>query len=339
MKLINAVIGLTTVTLLLGSPVLLAQKLKEPASTPESKADAEVEESQTDESSGVAGSSGSYSYGLITDRSPGGGNLIIHTSTPEGKEQSNLEEDMAVMGLILDKAVQEDADRRSGRSAMGIALFFTPGSGSMRNLYLDGYGVVFFKRVPFPLMAPRTKADTEDQETPTDSTWEAAKQELYGQPSGSQFLSHPGEEFNEERVSHLKETLLESLKNATNIRDLKPTESVTVCVVGSASAVGVKSTRTGRFSARTSSRGVVSVVGASPMHGTILTITAKKSDVDAYAKGKLNLEEFTRRARVAAYPGAADGEGDGWLYHGMNGGGGGGFGTGSSGVWSFGAGR
>jgi hypothetical protein len=243
---------------------------------------------------------------------------------------------MAVMGLILDKALQEDAGRKSGRSAMGIDVLFAPGSGPMKNLYLEGYGAVFFKRVPFPLMASPVKAETENQETSTDSTWETAKQELYGHPGEDQVLAR--EEFDEERVTQLRRTLLESLKNATNIRDLKPAESVTVCVTGGASAVTVKSTRTARFSARTPGRGHVAVFGTSPMQGTILTLTAKKSDIDAYAKGRLNLEDFTKRTRMATYAGPVDVGTDGLTYSSMGGAGGGGFG-GGSGVWSFGAGR
>ena len=34
---------------------------------------------------------------------------------------------------------------------------------------------------------------------------------------------------------------------------------------------------------------------------TMLTVRVKKADVDAYAKGKLNAEDFQKRARLAAY--------------------------------------
>ena len=41
--------------------------------------------------------------------------------------------------------------------------------------------------------------------------------------------------------------------------------------------------------------------------GTILTIRVKKSDADAFAKGKQTLEEFRKKAKITAYVGNADG--------------------------------
>ena len=41
-----------------------------------------------------------------------------------------------------------------------------------------------------------------------------------------------GEEYSEQKVAQLKDALLESLKSATNIRNLKSDDSITVCVFG-----------------------------------------------------------------------------------------------------------
>ena len=40
---------------------------------------------------------------------------------------------------------------------------------------------------------------------------------------------------------------------------------------------------------------------------TVLTLRVNKSDVDSYAKGKLNLDEFQKRARTTAYVSGAGG--------------------------------
>ena len=45
--------------------------------------------------------------------------------------------------------------------------------------------------------------------------------------------------------------------------------------------------------------------GYGPGHGnsheSVLTIRAKKSDIDSFAKGKLNLEEFRNKAAILLY--------------------------------------
>ena len=55
-----------------------------------------------------------------------------------------------------------------------------------------------------------------------------------------------------------------------------------------------------------------------PPRGTIMTIRVKKSDVDAFAQGKLSADEFRTKAAITAYAGDTGG----WA----GGGGGGAFG-------------
>src|SRR5437762_8289829 len=128
---------------------------------------------------------------------------------------------------------------------MGINVLFAPGSGSIRNLYLEGYGALFLLNVNFPLLPPPEKTEPMKEKTETDSTWEEAKQELYGQSDAwaqvgktSRFFMAPGpqQEYDKDRVEDLKDGLLEALKNATNIRNLKADESITVCIFGGVSA-------------------------------------------------------------------------------------------------------
>ena len=40
--------------------------------------------------------------------------------------------------------------------------------------------------------------------------------------------------------------------------------------------------------------------------GTIMTIRIKKSDADAYAKNRLDLDEFRKRAKITSYIGNAE---------------------------------
>ncbi len=77
------------------------------------------------------------------------------------------------------------------------------------------------------------------------------------------------------------------MKHAANIRALKPDESVILTVIGKAgqSATSVfVGTKTGFLPPR------------------ILTIRAKKSDIDAFAEGKLSFDQFHQKTQLLSYP-------------------------------------
>src|SRR5580765_3931841 len=183
----------------------------------------------------------------IVNRGRGGPGkaLVIRTSDADAKAQANLEEDLAVMSRILDKTVAKQLDDDRGNRFMGINVLFAPGSSSIRNLYLEGYGALFLLTVNFPLLPPPEKAEPTKEKSETDSTWEEAKQELYGQSDAwaqvgkaFKFSMSPGpqQEYDKDKVDDLTESLLEALKNATNIRDVKADEAITVCVFGGVSS-------------------------------------------------------------------------------------------------------
>ena len=108
-----------------------------------------------------------------------GRTLVIRSGDGEPGTQAALEEDMAVMAHIFDKAIAEKVGPGNReRTAMGINVYFGPNADSIRNLYLDGYGALFTLRVNFPLLAP-PKVNEEPKEKPaTTSEWEEAKREV-----------------------------------------------------------------------------------------------------------------------------------------------------------------
>jgi hypothetical protein len=237
--------------------------------------------------------------------------VIIRSSPMEPKEEAGLEEDLSVMSHILDKSLNEKVGWQApATTAMGVNVYFAPGSTPMRTLYLEGYGALFLLNVGFPLVPAATK---EAQEKPSgDSTWEEAKQELYGQHSYGRTVG-PAEEFSEERVNKLKDALLESLKNAANIRDLKPEDSVTVSVFGGAAAgaahVHYKAVEHLAAPAKNGGVTVMSAPDGASQRKTVLTIRVRKADADAFSKGKMNLDDFRKKARITAYAGNAEDEG------------------------------
>jgi len=195
---------------------------------------------------------------------------------------------------------------------MGINVLFSPGSASFNNLYLEGYGALFILHVRLPLLPPPAKPAREKEKPAADSTWQEAWQELYGGRPGEKPAMEPAIEYSEEKVTRLKESLVEALKNATNLRDLKPEESVTVCVFGDG---GVRFAKTAAFSGtdpahkgeQNRAESVVrtwAVAGNGTHTGSAtMTIRVKKADVDAFAKGKLTLQEFQKKAKIAIYEG------------------------------------
>jgi hypothetical protein len=265
--------------------------------------------------------------------------LVIRSSESDPKEQPQLEEDLAVMSRILEKAASERSGGQPyGATAMGIDVFYTPAASPLRSLYLDGYGALFMLNVGFPLLAP-PQAEGQQEKTEANSDWEDAKQELYGQRGGGRAMAAPGEPYDEERVNRLRDGLLESLKNATNIRGLKPDESITVCVFGGPSSGQPKArSYVKRSTGSSGARGAVAVSGwvGSPMRQTIMTIRVKKSDADALAKGAMTPEAFRKRAHIVCYAGSPEagmplGDMDGNVLMGGFGRGGGGGGGGMGG--------
>ena len=231
---------------------------------------------------------------------------------------------LPLMRTALDEKV---GNQPRGRKAMGIDVWFASGSNPFRSMYLDGYGALFMLKVGFPLLSP-PKGETRKEKTETSSTWDEARQEMYGHPSGNKIMSSPVEDYDPEKVNSLKDALLEALKNASNIRDLKADDSVTLCVFGGASGPGKAQSiiKRGSGAAELQNRlWVVGDRGGMQARSTIMTIRVKKSDVDAFAKGKLDLDEFRKKAKVSTYMGNAEAGSGVMTFGGAGGSGGGGY--------------
>ena len=216
------------------------------------------------------------------------------------------------MSHILEKTVSERAGGHGGvaygGTAMGIGVLYAPEANPLRSLYLEGYGALFLMNVGFPLLPP-PQAEGQQEKTETSSDWEEAKQEVFGQPGGGHVTGTQSEPYDKERVGRLREGLLESLKNASNIRDLKPDDSITLCVFGGPGSGQPKSrTYVKRGTGSSDGRYEAGVVGwaGGPARQTMMTIRVKKSDADAFAKGTLTPEEFRKRAQVASYAGSPE---------------------------------
>jgi hypothetical protein len=187
---------------------------------------------------------------------------------------------------------------------------------------IEGYGAIFMLNVNFPLAGTTEKTNDADVKERTSSPWDETKNELYGGPSEGHSVK-ARREFNPAQLENLKKALIGALKNASNIRNLKSDESVTVVVStesgGSSARFFVHTDQKGKFGGDGGfggSGGGSSASGTPPPPGVTwigspnsghqsssptLTIRAKKSDIDAFSKGKLNLEEFRNKVAVLLY--------------------------------------
>jgi hypothetical protein len=263
--------------------------------------------------------------------------LVIPTAQVDARKLAETSEDMQVMLQILREKLSEPRLIRG--ELIDYGDFFGDADRAGEVFYLQGHAVVFVLRVDFPLApsaAPQASEGEADKGT-ADPVWQRARQKLQnpalrggpaGQTSGATF----------ERI---KETLLQSLKHAANLRNIGSNEWVILTVISQrepggapapASAGGSFSHRGGtwfegssystssatfgpsggtthadsntRSSGSNAGPGRVSRVpsGAAPTGPTtVLTIQAKKGDIDAFAKGDLSVEQFQQQAKTFTY--------------------------------------
>jgi hypothetical protein len=218
------------------------------------------------------------------------------------------------MARVLDKSVDRGSHDED-RKAMGIQLWATGGGNRARNLYIEGHGAIFILNVPFPLVAPPSKPQVEEKKEAASSTWEEARNELYGREeergpgkrkSGDK---RPAPPYEAERVEDLKKDIAEALKNATHIRGLKDNETVTVVVQGSGSGTIQRARAAGPKGDGEDVFAFAFAPGGGGGARSVMTLRAKKSDIDAFAKGKTELDDFRKKVSIAAYQAPVGGDG------------------------------
>ena len=283
-----------------------------------------------------SGEPGAYGY----HGSSAGPATVIQFSQPDpqGLDLDAMQEDLNVMSLLLQRKLEDALGENSPTYKMGIPLLLRSGQRSIESLYLDGFGAVFTVNVNFPLVPPPVNKAKENEDTTGSDDWDKARKELYGVRESRDIVNpygSAGVPYDAEQVGALKAALLEALKNAANIRGLKSDESAIVTVFGSESveagrgaaggpgggryAVGRRyapheaSGATGGFGgAGNASRGMTPGAGMSGFavasmngRGTVLAVRVKKSDTEAFAKGKMNFDQFQQKAVINAYLGSA----------------------------------
>jgi hypothetical protein len=275
----------------------------------------------------------SRSVSLSTGRRTAGTSntvLVIPSQEIKTEEILTINEDINVMSRIFeDKLNQVRFDRSNANwSFVGsrwmsdpYGMYLGRGSNWTGCMYLQGYGALFLMNVDFPLSAP-PEAEKQQEEKPekenVDKVWEETRQQIY-EP---QETVRPGRgterrevKYDAKKVENLKTTLIESLKHSSNIRILKPDESVILSITGSGvssgkivSMVDIPGTDQKLVTEKSGGKQFMKVyTGSLPddlqfSSPTVLVIHAKKTDIDSFAKGDLNLDNFRQRIKIISYP-------------------------------------
>lgn len=238
--------------------------------------------------------------------------LVIPTEKINPQDLAAIAEDMSVMCRIFDKKLNQG---RTGSARRGTP--FLSKDRATEGIYLEGYGALFALKVNFPL-APPPKATKEEQKDDIDHLWEQTKLELRSTAADqgifnrtvaylSTLKSASVQEYDAEKVEQLKQILIKTLKHAANIRSLEPDQWITLAVRGSQPRRRIAAVRTMTHPdspfdpltvVRYESPVSVTSTDAPSSKSTVLTIRAKKADIDEFANGILDSEQFLHRIRI-----------------------------------------
>jgi hypothetical protein len=265
----------------------------------------------------TAGPTSVVSFVSGTSSSGTGKVLVIPSTEIKTKDVSAITQDMQVMSHIFNKIFK--GPRLIGEVFVDYGDFFGRGSRATQSIYLQGYGTLFVMEVDFPFSPPdESKGKTEADTKEGDSVWNQAQKEMFYPTAANSGTRAPAEMYDAEKVEELKTRLIKALKHAANIRNLKSDEQIILTVIGkSRSYTGAISSYGGSgygsSGARNLSRSYSRTVrrsypntrivpgGISVSTNTVLTIRAKKSDVDAFAKGDLDYEKFREKVQILKY--------------------------------------
>ncbi|MGZ8939815.1 MAG: hypothetical protein ACXW32_11440 [Limisphaerales bacterium] len=220
--------------------------------------------------------------------------LIIKSGRTDAKVREQLKEDLLVMCRIIEKSAREHLS--DVHKAAGIDLLALGGGNrSVRTVYLDDYGVIFTLNARIPLRNEAKAEELEEKETPLNEEWEETKNELFGQRRKARRLqASPLPAYDEEDVQDLKNELLDAMRNAANIRNLKPNDWITIAVSGPAQMERELFQVESRVEALAGGHPKVDVIAVDEQDGndSTMILRAKKSDLDAVGKKTLSQEEM-----------------------------------------------
>jgi hypothetical protein len=265
--------------------------------------------------------------------------FVIPTAQVVPEKVAETAEDLRIMLQILREKLSEP--RMIQGAFVNFGDFFGDRDRALEAFYLQGCAAVFVLEMdsPFAFAPVPPGADAAGKEA-VDPVWQRARERLSApqNPALRDPRGLPGETEKMD-FQQFKEDLLKTLRHAANLRNVQPDESILVTIIahdesgwpapasvggaygggglsfegssysgaGSSFGPGGGSTyadsRT-RSSGSTAGRGRPAAVPPGPAPaapGTVLTIQAKKADINAFAQGGLSFEQFQQRVKTFTY--------------------------------------
>ncbi|MHC4648108.1 MAG: hypothetical protein ACYTBJ_21825 [Planctomycetota bacterium] len=214
-------------------------------------------------------------------------------------------EDMNIMSRIIDKKLGQSQLGQEHTAHFYMTSVLDRSASEIRSIYLDGYGALFLSKVDFPL-SPGPRAGEEESADGYDPLWAQTRQEMYRVPEGYQPWNSKErvQEYDAEKVEELKRKLIRALRHAANIRGLDGGDWIVISITGSGSrsqaTTVIRSSidKDGKVVTKTEKRATTPSESYST---TVLTIRASKSDVDEFAEGDSDFDEFRERVQIFTY--------------------------------------
>lgn len=228
----------------------------------------------------------------------------------EPRDAGAIKEELAIMGRLIEKSLQPESERKSNPFRLEFGGIHLGGRNDLDALYLEGYGVVFFIEVDYPLAAAPAR---EEKAAPTqaakDDAWEQARREVRGEPDPDDdvaevaIFGNESRPFDPARVEALRARLIEALQQARNLKCLRESETVTLVVSGAGPREGAYRKARSVAAAGGGDRSQLyffdAAGGAGRGMGSVMTLRVGKTDLDSLGAGRLKPEEFGSKVRVA----------------------------------------
>ncbi len=233
--------------------------------------------------------------------------IIPATQTQAGVFDATIE-DMSVMLHILDqKLINEPSTIRGVLTDYGE--IFGRENLTSKAVYIQEYGVLFLMEVNFPLVLNGKSQSKPEQSTDTnaDTVWQQAKEQVFSPRNNTSTRSGSQTNKLQARVEQLINDLIETMKHATNIRQIDPNEWIIFNITGvNQSSSQIRTSTGGQYGSGWPGTGYGTGYGTNTetmglSSSDVLTIRAKKADVDAFAKGQMSSEQFRQKVTVCTY--------------------------------------
>jgi len=231
--------------------------------------------------------------------------LSVLTSQIKAEDLANLTLDLNIMSRILDNKLGRAQPALYSRYERSLTELDTllrrsvrAGATQTQAMYVQGYAAIFFIDVDFPLSPPQAQA--EKVKEGADQVWEQTKWEMTASNKDLplEYMHQrdaAARQYDKDVVEQLKTNLVKTLKHAANIRNLKPDEWVILVAVGTRPGIVVAEQGDEQHRFQYIRSDATKKGETSP---PILTIRAKKADIDAYSADKIDYDQFRQRTQI-----------------------------------------